>query len=242
MHITSRQNPKLKYIKKLGAGPAFRRSEGLYAADGRKLLEDALRSGVVPEQVILTEGAGVPELPPGTEVITVPGDVMDSLSLTETPQGVLFICRLPVPPPPPEKGRWLLLDRIQDPGNTGSILRTAEAFGLDGVLLAPGCADPFSPKAVRASMGAIFRLPVLPYADAQCAPLQFIVTDMGGEPLSAFPGDCIVVLGNEGDGVSPELRERADKVVSIPMKGKAESLGVAAAAAILCWEMSKCQR
>ena len=244
--ITSRQNPLIKHIRKLCADAAYRREVGLYVADGWKLLDDALRSGVVPQTVVAAEKAVLPALPPETRVITVPNALMDSLSFTDTPQGVLFTCKIPTPPSVPERGRWLLLDRIQDPGNVGSILRTAEAFGLDGVLLTNGCADPFSPKAVRAAMGATFRLTVLCRGDFQSpvgvhsTPLPLIITDMGGETVREFPRDCVVILGNEGAGVSAELREMASRTISIPMKGKAESLGVAAAAAVICWEMSKC--
>jgi len=242
--ITSRQNPLIKHIRKLCADAAYRREVGLYVADGWKLLDDALRSGVVPETLVAAEKAVLPALPAETQIITVPDALMDSLSLTDTPQGVLFACKIPPAVSEPERGRWLLLDRIQDPGNVGSILRTAEAFGLDGVLLTNGCADPFGPKAVRAAMGATFRLPIGSSPIIRCGsqppPLPLVITDMGGEPVSEFPRDCIVVLGNEGAGVSAELREMASRTISIPMKGKAESLGVAAVGAILCWEMSKC--
>ncbi|MDR0325384.1 MAG: RNA methyltransferase [Oscillospiraceae bacterium] len=236
MLITSRQNPLVKHIRRLGADAAYRREQGLYLADGRKLLDDALRSGVRIAQAVFTEGISPPALS-DTEVITVPKELMGAISPLETPQGVLFVCPIPAPPPAPRSGRWLLLDRVQDPGNVGSILRTAEAFGLDGVLLFPGCADPFSPKAVRASMGAVFRLPV---GNAEST-LPLMVADIDGPAVSVFPKDCVVALGNEGQGVSPELKSRADAIISIPMPGRAESLGVAAAAAILCWEMSKCR-
>lgn len=235
--ITSRQNPLVKHIRKLCADSAYRRGEGFYVADGRKLLDDALRSNVQPKTVVMTEGfcLGGLFLSPETQAVTVSDALMDSLSPSDTPQGVLFTCKIPPPPPPPDKGRWILLDRVQDPGNVGSILRTAEAFGLDGVLLNNGCADPFSPKAVRAAMGATFRLAI-----GCCeTPLPLIVTDMGGEPISGFPKDCVAVLGNEGAGVSLEYRKRASKIISIPMRGKAESLGVAAAAAVICWEMNR---
>jgi TrmH family RNA methyltransferase len=235
MIITSRQNPLIKRLRRLCADSAFRREEGVFIADGRKLLIDALRSGVLPQQVIAVDGSGLPEMP-GTEIITVPQSLMDFISPLQTPQGVLFVCPIPTAPPAPEKGRWLLLDRVQDPGNVGSILRAAEAFALDGVMLTPGCADPFSPKAVRAAMGAVLRLPIVISADII---LPLIAADMGGEPVSEFPEDCIVALGNEGQGVSDELKLKADKIISIPMPGKAESLGVAAAAAIICREMSR---
>ncbi|MCL1807757.1 MAG: RNA methyltransferase [Oscillospiraceae bacterium] len=230
--ITSRQNPLIKHIRRLGTDAAYRHEQGLYLADGRKLLEDALQSGTRIEQVLITEGLS---LPYDIETVTVPKTLMDTISPLETPQGVLFICRIPQPPPAPQRGRWLLLDRIQDPGNVGSILRTAEAFGLDGVMLTPGCADPYSPKAVRAAMGATFRLSI----GSVNITLPLYAADMGGTVLSDFPEDCVVALGSEGQGISPELRSRADEIISIPMPGKAESLGVAAAAAVICWEMGK---
>ena len=243
MTITSRQNPLIKHIRRLGADAAYRREQGLYLADGRKLLDDALRSGVCVKQAVFTEGVPIPPMP-GAEIITVPNALMGAVSTLETPQGVLFVCPIPPPPPPPRSGRWLLLDRLQDPGNVGSILRTAEAFALDGVYLTPGCADPFSIKAVRAAMGATFRLPVgiVSMETLLSGGLPLYAADMDGNAIvvdKADYTDCIVVLGSEGRGISPELRNRADKVISIPMPGKAESLGVAAAAAIICWEMRK---
>lgn len=245
MTITSRVNPLIKHVKRLGADAPYRRSQNAYLCDGRKLLTDAQRSGVTPLTVILAEGVDTPFLPKETQIVTVPTVLMDAISPLESPQGVLFVCPMPEPPPvPPERGRWLLLDRLQDPGNIGSILRTAEAFALDGVLLTPGCADPFNPKSVRAAMGAAFRLPI--------GTVSFEMLLSGSLPLyaadiadNAVPVDraeytnCIVALGNEGQGISPELRRRADKIISIPMRGGAESLGVAAAAAVIVWEMAK---
>jgi TrmH family RNA methyltransferase len=230
--IASRQNPLIRHFRRLGKDAGYRRETGLYLADGRKLLADALRSGIVPEQIIVT---GPPREMPAAETVTVTKELMEYISPLETPQGVMFVCPLPPRPPAPRSGRWLLIDRVQDPGNVGSILRTAEAFGLDGVLLTDGCADPFSPKAVRAAMGATFRLPI---GKAELS-LPLIVADMDGTAGFEFPEDCIVALGSEGQGVSPEIKKRAAKTVSIPMPGKAESLGVAAAAAIFCWEMSR---
>jgi len=244
MFITSRQNPVIKHIRRLGADAAYRREQGVYLADGRKLLEDALRGGAVPKQVLLAEGVSAPALPETVQAVTVPAALMDSVSPLESPQGVLFICEIPAPPPaPPQRGRWFLLDRVQDPGNVGSILRTAEAFALSGVYLTSGCADPFSVKAVRAAMGATFRLTVgtVPVEALLSGPLPLVVADMDGKAISGEPKDCIVALGSEGQGISPELRKRADHVISIPTPGKAESLGVAAAAAIIAWEMRECR-
>jgi TrmH family RNA methyltransferase len=245
MLITSRQNPLVRHIRRLGADAAYRREQGQYLADGRKLLTEALRSGAVPKLVAVADGVSAPRLPDVTGVITVPAALMEAISPLESPQGILFACAIPAPPPaPPDNGRWLYLDRLQDPGNIGSILRTAEAFAINGVLLSPGCADPFGPKTIRAAMGAAFRIPtgIVSRETLLAGPLPFIVADMDENAVSAGEAvveNCIIALGNEGQGIDPELKNRADAVISIPMPGRAQSLGVAAAAAILCWEMSK---
>ncbi|MDR1692301.1 MAG: RNA methyltransferase [Oscillospiraceae bacterium] len=244
--ITSRRNPLIQKLRRLASDPTFRRSEKLFLADGPKLLADALRSGITPGLVAITEGVNPPALPDGTLLVTLSPGVMDAVSPSETPQGLLFTVPLPDPPKPvpPERGKWLLLDRIQDPGNVGSILRTAEAFALDGALLTDGCADPFSPKAVRASMGAVFRLPIAtaPVDLLLSGTLTLVAAGFGDDAVpvgSVRYTDCVVALGNEGRGLRPDIRERAETVVTIPMKGRAESLGVAAAAAILCWFLGK---
>ncbi|MDR0294566.1 MAG: RNA methyltransferase [Oscillospiraceae bacterium] len=245
MFITSRQNPLIKHLRRLGADAAYRREQGLFLADGRKLLDDVLKSGVVPCQVVAAEGVPLPQLPDAAKLAAVPAALMDAVSPLESPQGVLFVCGIPAPPPaPPRSGRWLLLDRLQDPGNVGSILRTAEAFALDGVYLTPGSADPFSPKAVRAAMGATFRLSAgfAPVEELLSGPLPLAVADMGGGNLSGLENDCIVALGSEGQGIAPGLKRKANRILSIPMPGKAESLGVAAAAAIICWAWSATAR
>lgn len=240
MRVTSRQNPLMKRIRRLGYDPAYRRETGLFLADGRKLLDNA--PGIVPRWVVVSDGAEVPPLPDATEIISVPPELMESLSPLDTPQGILFVCPIPAPPPlPPERGRWLLLDRLQDPGNVGSILRTAEAFALDGVMLTEGCADPFSPKAVRASMGAVFRLPIAFASVNALGSLPLLAADIGeyAVPIGEMRyKDCIVALGNEGQGLSPGLLKKAEKVITIPMRGGAESLGVAAAAAVICYSLS----
>ncbi|MDR1669815.1 MAG: RNA methyltransferase [Oscillospiraceae bacterium] len=239
--VTSRRNPLIKTLRRLGADPAFRRAEGLFLADGRKLLDEALREGFSPRRVIVSDGTELPALPDTTDVTVVPPGVMGAASPLSSPQGILFTCPIPSPPPlPPQRGKWLLLDRLQDPGNVGSVLRTAEAFALDGVLLTEGCADPFSPKAVRASMGAVFRLPIAPVSVSALGPLPLYAADIGenATPVRDIQfGDCVVALGNEGRGLRPELLRKAKKVITIPMRGRAESLGVAAAAAVICCHM-----
>ena len=160
--ITSRKNPLLVQIRRLASSRGARRSAGMFLGDGVKLLEEALKWGAPLETVVYSEGLDGPELPPEVRTVRVPEDVMASISPMESPQGALFLCRMwdTAPPPCLEGGRYLVLDGLQDPGNVGTIWRTADALEADGLLLVHGCADPFGPKVVRATMGACFRLPV----------------------------------------------------------------------------------
>ena len=156
-HITSRQNPLVGHIRRLNASRAYRRERGEFVCDGPKLLAEALRWGAEITAVVAEEGRSVP-CPPGAREVSVPPELLKSLSTTETPQGVLFLCRAPdLSAPDKLTGtRYLVLDGVQDPGNVGTVWRTADAFGADGLILLPGCADPFSPKTVRATMGGLF--------------------------------------------------------------------------------------
>ena len=158
-HITSRKNPLLQQVKKLLSSKKARDEACLFAADGTKLLQEALAYDSGLHTVILTEGVDV-MLPDSVRVVRVPGDVMESVSPMASPQGALFLCRLPEKSPFVPKTGMLLLDGIQDPGNLGTILRTADALDIPVALL-EGCADPYSHKVVRASMGAVFRTKVI---------------------------------------------------------------------------------
>lgn len=160
--ITSRANPLLARVRKLNSRRAFRRAENAFAAEGPKLLGEALRWGAEVEAVIAAPGVPLPELPPGVRAVEVPDGILSSIADTESPQGIVFVCRgKPLALPERLEGRrCLVLDGVQDPGNVGTIWRAADAFGADGLILCNGCADPWNPKTVRATMGAVFRLPV----------------------------------------------------------------------------------
>lgn len=161
-HITSRQNPLMVRIKKLGQSRALRREEGVFVCEGPKLIEEALKWGASVETVLTAEGRTWPEeLSREARQVEVPDSLLRAVSSVETPQGLLAVCRTPALTPPDKLsgGRYLVLDGVQDPGNLGTIWRTADAFGADGLLLVNGCADPWSPKTIRATMGACFRLP-----------------------------------------------------------------------------------
>ena len=157
--ITARKNPLLQQVRKLLSSRKERENSGLFVADGTKLLQEAVRFWPGLDTVILSDGVEA-EVPEHVRLIRVPGDVMESISPMETPQGALFLCKLPEPKPFVPVPGMLILDGIQDPGNVGTILRTADALDVPVVLL-EGCADPYSHKVVRASMGAVFRTPVL---------------------------------------------------------------------------------
>lgn len=241
--LTSRQNPYAKHIASLGSDRSYRRKTGQYLCDGIKLLHDALYSRAEIVSVMVSEGFTLPELPENIDIVRVPERLLNALSPLETPQGVLFTVKFPAcMPVPPSSGQYLWLDRLQDPGNVGAILRSAEAFGLRGVYLSPHSADPFGPKAVRAGMGAVFRMSVgfAKPEELLGGDLPIYATAAGDGVSLAETGlsNCIVALGNEGNGLDKQIIAKSDGLIHIPMSGGAESLGVSAAAAIICYEMS----
>ncbi len=248
--ITSRTNPLLSRVRKLNSRRAFRRAEGAFAAEGPKLLGEALRWGGELEAVICAAGVPLPELPAQVRVAEVGDALLASIADTQSPQGIVFICKgksLTVPDRLAGR-RYLLLDGVQDPGNVGTIWRTADAFGADGLILCGGCADPWGPKTVRATMGAVFRLPVYECSLEEAAERLA----QAGVPLyaAALREDtadvrdvsldrAAVVIGSEGRGVSQEALERCWKTVKIPMRDRCESLNAAVAASVALWEMAR---
>lgn len=249
-HITSRKNPLVTQIRKLLSDRGWRRECGQFVGDGRKLLEEAARWQAPLTVVVSTPDLPLPVLPDGVRRVTVPADVMESLSPMRTPQGALFLCRMPdtaLPQLKPE-GRYLVLDGVQDPGNVGTIWRTADAFGADGLILVNGCADPWNHKTVRATMGAAFRLPVWEARPEQLCdaltqaglPLYATALREDTADVTAVALDrCAVVIGSEGSGVSAGLLARAERTLRIPMRARCESLNAAIAAAVVLWEMSR---
>jgi len=244
--ITSRKNPYLQKVRRLLTSRKEREAEGLFAADGTKLLEEAAKHYEGLETAILTDGIQI-QLPEYVSVVRVPEDVMASISPMEAPQGALFVCRLPEKTSFQPKPGMLLLDGIQDPGNLGTILRTADALDVPVALL-EGCADAYSHKTVRASMGAIFRRPVVQttWREAKTAleeaGIDVAVTALTEEAknLTDAPlGSMAVVIGSEGRGVRQEILTDAHKQLIIPMNPHCESLNAAVAATIVMWEMRR---
>ena len=242
--ITARKNPFLQQVRKLLSSRKEREAAGLFVSDGTKLLQEAVRYWDGLDTVILSDGVEA-EVPASVRVVRVPEEIMAYISPMETPQGALFLCRLPEKKAfVPQKG-MLLLDGIQDPGNWGTILRTADALNIPVALL-EGCADPFSHKVVRASMGAVFRVvPVQTTWEEAKAALKNAGIPVGVTALSDRAKDLrqtdlsgmAVVIGSEGRGVRQEVLDSADAELIIPMNPHCESLNAAVAATIVMWEM-----
>lgn len=247
--ITSTKNPLVRAWRQL-ASPAGRRAQGRFLAEGIHLSQEALRTGAA-EALIVQKDSGQRHaalLKAGLPVFWVSAEVIKSISDSKTPQDILALCPLPLNPPPTAWGpRLVALHQVQDPGNVGAILRSMDAAGNDALLIDGGCADPFSPKALRASMGAVFRVPVyaFPELDGQLSVLkdqghQLIAGDLGGSPLFSHPpfGEktCLLV-GNEGAGLSPRLLALSDMRLKLPMPGGAESLNAAVAASLFIYEL-----
>lgn len=246
IRITARKNPLLQQVRRLLSSKREREQTGLFVADGTKLLAEAVKYYDGLDTVILSDGVEV-RVPDYVRVVRVPEEVMASISPMETPQGALFLCRLPEKRPFVAEPGMLLLDGIQDPGNLGTILRTADALDIKVVLM-EGCADPYSHKVVRASMGAVFRTPVLQadwetvrYACAEKGiPVAVTALSERAKDLrEAELAKMAVVIGSEGQGVRPEILDAADEQLIIPMNPHCESLNAAIASAIVMWQMKQ---
>lgn len=248
--VTSRKNPLLTHIRKLASSRSYRRSQGVFLGEGTKLLNEALRWNGALTTVVVAEGVALPPLPQGVRAVEVPEDVLSSISTMETPQGVLFLCEQPslTPPRRLEDSRYLVLDGLQDPGNVGTIWRTADALGADGLLLVNNCADPWNHKTVRATMGACFRLPVWELEAEELrellktSGLSLYATALREDTVdlrSARLTRCAVVIGSEGKGVSQTMLDVSEKTLKIPMRKRCESLNAAAAATVVLWEMAR---
>ena len=248
--ITSRKNPLITHIRKLSTDRSYRRECGEFLGDGVKLLEEAVRWNAPLTCVVVTEGTTVPALPEGVRVVEVPRDVMESISPMKAPQGAMFLCSMTAAQVPEklEGERYLVLDGLQDPGNVGTIWRTADALRCDGLLLVNGCADPWNHKTVRATMGACFRLPAYELKPEELSNvlknsnIPLYATALREDTVDLRHADlsrCAVVIGSEGKGVSDALLEMSQKTMKIPMRDRCESLNAAAAAAVVLWEMAR---
>lgn len=255
--IRSRENPRIKRLRSLARSAKDRRQQGLTVLDGPHLLGAALDAKVELLEVWVSEsGLTHPEIqallqrcPASIERFLLADTLFGPCSPVDSPSGVLTVMT-PLPLVPIHShGNWLVLDRIQDPGNLGTLLRTAAAAGIAQALLTPGCAQAWSPKVLRAAMGAHFVLPIHEQVDVIAALDTYggevIATGLQSQARSLYDvdlgRDVAWLFGAEGEGLSPALFERARQIVTIPMKSGCESLNVAAAAAVCLFEQHRQQ-
>ena len=247
LRLTSRRNPVLARIRALGADAAARREAGVLVGDGIKLLREALAAGYTPETVLWAEEAALP-LPEGVAQYVLPTELLHWVSPLKNSPGPVFTVSFPQWDAGAPAKTVLALEGVQDPGNVGTVLRTANALGVDVVALVGSCADLWHPKTVRATMGAVFRqrtlvtdlAGLLDFLEAQELPLY-------GAALSPEARDvrrvdlrrACVAVGSEGQGLSRELLGRCQGQVILPMEPGSESMNAAVAAALLMWQMCR---
>ena len=246
--LTSRKNPTVQRLRALAADGALRRAKGEYVCDGRKLLLEALDKGAAIRCVLWKETAE--ELPAlsGVPQFTAPADLFDYVSPMKNSPGPVFSVAMPETAAEPVFDRAILLENVQDPGNVGTLLRTAAAMGVKTVLLCGACADVYSPKTARAAMGAVFRETVLRVEPAEAKALAAknglplygaALSDRARDIRSLDLRRAVVAIGSEGRGLSREMLSLCDGELIIPMAEGSESLNAALAGAIVLWEMAR---
>ena len=261
MTVTSKDNQWVKEWRRLNDSAKYRRETGLFALEGARLCADAMRSDVTLKVVLYTSSALAvygnvvePLLACADTVVEISPELSRHMSDTINPQGVFCIAKMLDNSLIIDKinimGFYGALEDIQDPGNLGTVIRTAEAFGLDGILLSDGCCDVYNPKVLRSSMGGVFRMPLLrvgnmtrAVADLQDKGMTAYacVVDAKATPITAaaFAPGSVAVIGNEGNGLREETVAACDQAITIPMNGRAESLNASMAAGIILWEMTR---
>jgi RNA methyltransferase, TrmH family len=255
MVVSSRANARVKQLRAAFQGHA-RLSGGLIAIEGDHLLEEALRSGMVLKTVFVSERREVPRVVPrGVEVLRLTEDVFGSVVETQSPQGVAALLVPPVRALEDVVGGSgtsliLIAAGLQDPGNLGTLVRSAEAFGASGVLTTPGTVSAWNQKALRASVGSVFRVPVVGVTAAEISGLKArgvrLIAAVGADDFGVaaaqemdFTSAFAVMIGNEGAGLGAEWMELADARVTIPCPGAVESLNAAVAGSLLLYEASR---
>jgi TrmH family RNA methyltransferase len=256
--VESKDNARLKELRKAMAASG-RSAQGRVGIEGPHLIEEALRAGLRVTTIFIAQEderlLSALRVPPEIEILRLPAKLLDSALATETPQPIAAL----VDPPawawahllgarPKGAELVVVLAGIQDPGNLGTILRSAEAFGAAGVVSLPGTVSAWNPKAVRASAGSVFRVPLLAASERECleelheAGLKVLATTVhAAQPaeLVDMAGPVALIIGNEGSGVADELAAKADARVTIPCPGPVESLNAAVAASVLLYEAAR---
>ncbi len=244
-HITSRKNRLIVHMRALGADRAYRRSAGEYLCDGEKLLREALACGAEVADILCGRAPEL-SLPETVRLYSAPEELLEYVSPLKNSRGPLFTVRIP-PRTEAALRSAILLENVQDPGNVGTVIRTANAFGADAVILTGESADPYNFKSVRAAMGALFRQRVVEATRTEAVALiRASGLKLYGAALSAAAQDVrkldlrgtAVAVGSEGQGLSAEMLALCDGEVVIPMLAHSESLNAAVAASVLLWEMN----
>ena len=244
MILTSKNNPLIKETAALKDKKA-RKQQGMFLVEGRKMAVECQNSDFVIDRIFVAESyAG--EIPCSeVETVRVSDDVFRFLSDEKTPQGILCRVKIPCHTLTAPKGKCLLLDGVADPGNVGTIIRTANAAGYDEIYLTEECADPYSPKSVRASMSGVFFTKIYRASRTEIlsvlADVPIVVADMGGVNVFSFtaPQRFALAIGNEANGISEEVAKAAAYTVKIPMQSTQESLNAAISAGIIMYVLSK---
>ncbi len=261
LDITSKDNVKVKYVKKLASNASFRKKENRFIIEGIRLCYDAFLSSVDIAETYYTDYSLVKHQEKIRKIINyskksykVSEDILKNISDTKNPQGIVCICKELDKLSNLDKinsvGRFIILENIQDPSNLGTILRTAEAIGINAVIMSNDCCDIYNPKVLRGSMGSIFRLKIY-CSDNICNTIKTLkfkniltyaaVADGSADSIvnKDFKVPTAIVIGNEGNGLTQNVINACDEAVTIPMPGKAESLNAAMAAGIMMWEMMR---
>lgn len=244
MILTSKNNPLIKETAALKEKKG-RKETGLFLVEGRKMAKECQKSDFEIERVFVAESYEGEVDFPEEVVVRVSDDVFRHLSDEKTPQGILCRVRIPDTPLEAPKGKCLLLDGVADPGNLGTILRTANAAGYTEAYLTKECADPFSPKSVRASMSGVFFTKIYRAERTEILSVlketPILIADMGGSNVFSYvpPKQFALVIGNEANGVSDEVKKAAFHTIKIPMQDTQESLNAAVSAGIIMYVLQK---
>lgn len=253
LSVTSRENPLIKAVSRLKSSSKERKNQGKFIVEGLRICSDCAENGVRFNTLILTEKfletkkETAEILAENAEkTVVVPEFVFEKIADTDTPQGVLAVVEIPDKISEIDKnGRYIALENLSDPSNLGAISRTAEALGISGIIVSGNSCDPYSPKALRASMGTLLRMPVIIADDfvefLQTSGLKlFACVVRGGKKITdvTFSDGAAVLIGNEANGLTDSAISACEKI-TIPMSGSAESLNASVAAAIAMWELKR---
>lgn len=254
MLITSAKNPAVQSAKALQSAKG-RREQQAFLCDGEHMTGEALRTCPEKVRAVFVDEARVEAfapllalMPEAAALYQTTAAVLEAVSQVQTPQGIAAVCTLPEPMPlERQTGRLVLLENVQDPGNVGTILRTLDAAGFSGCILTTGCADPYAPKTLRATMGSVFRIP-LSFAEDGAAAVErlnalgyeTLGAELHGEPFyqrERLPEKVCVLIGNEGAGLQGETLRCCTRRYKLPMQGGAESLNAGVAAAVMMYDI-----